>query len=521
MKRKVLVVILAVLLMISIANAAQAFIILNAPSWMDVPAAGEFDNIVTTIRSDAEFQRFTTGGFITIREQPTHALGRAIKIVRTGDVVRVIRGRVLSDGEFFYPHEAWFLVEHDGERGWMLGWFLTFWEFPTEEEAEFLKRNFVNAGIITEPRARELFPRWYAPITIGRPQPQPPQQRPMSDAEFLELSRRGTALEIIAAILAGANVNARDSMGRTALMLAAFYNPNGAEVIRALIENGADVNAVDNNSMWALIWAIGPDSVADAEAITALLSGGTDINAAGVYGVTALIAAATNPNPDMVYTLLVHGADVNARMVRGVTALSLAAAMNANPQVTCTLLSHGADVNVVDEYGMTPLIVAAGLNTDLRVLQVLLNNGANINARSNIGWTALMEAVHRNPRLDFAIALLESGAEIDARDNNGRTPLIESVRTPINPNFADFTKLLVERGADINARDNDGYTVLMEAARRPLFPALVKEIIQFLVERGADVKIRSNAGSMAVDIARNNITLRDSDVLRMLEELSR
>jgi len=43
----------------------------------------------------------------------------------------------------------------------------------------------------------------------------------LSDGAFLELARMGTAQEVEAAIRAGANVNARNRLGATALVMAA------------------------------------------------------------------------------------------------------------------------------------------------------------------------------------------------------------------------------------------------------------------------------------------------------------
>ena len=61
--------------------------------------------------------------------------------------------------------------------------------------------------------------------------------------------------EVVKVLLAGgADVNARDSEGRMALMLAAEKNSN-PEVVKVLLAGGADVCAVDkwgNNAVW---WA--------------------------------------------------------------------------------------------------------------------------------------------------------------------------------------------------------------------------------------------------------------------------
>jgi ankyrin repeat protein len=62
---------------------------------------------------------------------------------------------------------------------------------------------------------------------------------------FFGLCRTGSIEEIRAAIEAGADLNARQSNGETALY-SAVSNPN-PDVVSLLIEKGADVNARDRH----------------------------------------------------------------------------------------------------------------------------------------------------------------------------------------------------------------------------------------------------------------------------------
>jgi ankyrin repeat protein len=67
----------------------------------------------------------------------------------------------------------------------------------------------------------------------------------MSDEEFIDLCKNGSPAEVQSAIEDGADVNARDNNGWTPLMFAAWNNSN-ADVVETLIKNGADVNARHN-----------------------------------------------------------------------------------------------------------------------------------------------------------------------------------------------------------------------------------------------------------------------------------
>ncbi|KAJ5247039.1 hypothetical protein N7468_002022 [Penicillium chermesinum] len=92
----------------------------------------------------------------------------------------------------------------------------------------------------------------------------------------------------------GADVNSRSPHGRTPLMQAARYGLN--QVVRLLLENGADVHHADNDGLQALHW------------------------------VSRLKARSQNPTEmlDCIHALLDYGADVNAPTLNGSTPLSLA-----------------------------------------------------------------------------------------------------------------------------------------------------------------------------------------------------
>jgi ankyrin repeat protein len=78
---------------------------------------------------------------------------------------------------------------------------------------------------------------------------------------------------------------------------------------------------------------------------------GLDPNEANPEGVTPLMAAAANPNPEIIRYLLIEGADPNARNQAGYTPLILASVYNQNPMVIKALLGAGADPKIADESG--------------------------------------------------------------------------------------------------------------------------------------------------------------------------
>lgn len=145
--------------------------------------------------------------------------------------------------------------------------------------------------------------------------------------------------------------------------------------VKALLKDGADVNAAHGDGMSALHWAA---DRGDAELAEILLYAGASTSAQTRIGqYTPLHLAGKSGNTAVAQALLKGGADVNARSTNsGVTPLHLAAS-SGNPAVVNLLIDAAADINATEnEAGQTPLIFAAGLNRT-ETIKALLARGAD------------------------------------------------------------------------------------------------------------------------------------------------
>ena len=180
-------------------------------------------------------------------------------------------------------------------------------------------------------------------------------------------------------------------------------------------------------------------------------------------------------------------------------------------------IRDGANVNAVllhsGEGAITPLMAAAEFNTNPEVITALIDAGADVNARCGRGDTALIRAAHPDPNPEVTMALIEAGADVNVRCGRGWTMLM---LWAVNPEVAT---VLLEAGADVNARYKCGSTLLMLMATYARDDVHV-EIITFLLSVGADPKLRDNDGRMAIDRARENEALRDTDAFRKFYDLS-
>jgi serine/threonine-protein phosphatase 6 regulatory ankyrin repeat subunit B len=181
------------------------------------------------------------------------------------------------------------------------------------------------------------------------------------------------------------DINAQCDSGLTALYIATLWSED--DVVKALIEHGANVNVADDNGWTALRIAAHFGRLTTVQA----LLGAPEIN-------------------------------INAQDSEGSTALYIAA-LNGNYDVVKELINHGANVNLANNDRWTPLISATGKG-HLTTIQALLSvPGININAKNDGGLTALYIAA-LNDNYDVVKALIKQGADVDITDNHGQTPMM-------------------------------------------------------------------------------------------------
>ena len=274
--------------------------------------------------------------------------------------------------------------------------------------------------------------------------------------------------------------------------------------VRALLGEGADVNAVQPDGATALHWAAYRD---DLDTADLLIGAGADVDAANELGATALWLAAGNGSATMVGHLLDAGAQPNASLPEGETPI-MTASRTGNVDAVRLLLAAGADVNASEHSrGQTALMwaVAQGHQS---VVRALIAHGADVAARSITrprlmhadstnasqydqgvmwnrgGFTSLLFAA-RLGDLESARLLLDGGAGIDDPAPTGASPLVVAAHS----GQGAVAGLLLERGADPNTAAA-GYTALHAAILRG-----DRRLVEQLLERGADPGVRVERGT--------------------------
>ncbi|KAI2492082.1 hypothetical protein MHU86_22479 [Fragilaria crotonensis] len=253
------------------------------------------------------------------------------------------------------------------------------------------------------------------------------------DQELLWNANRGYVDKVIDLLQQGADVNAKDRDGNTALMVAClgFYS----DVVRVLLNH---------------------DKV--------------DVNAINVDGDTALILASFGPHLGIVQELLKHDkVDVNVQNREGNTALHCACLWAAcRPRVIAE--RYVGCVNATNDDGVTAFHRACE-NGRLEVVRELWKHeNLNVNANDNHGYTALMSASFGSKVNVVRELLQHDEVDVTLKNKSGCTALMQACKTCLwEENYVEVSRrdnlevvreLLKSAKVDVNSKDDDGATSL-------------------------------------------------------------
>jgi len=188
--------------------------------------------------------------------------------------------------------------------------------------------------------------------------------------QMIEAAGRGDLPAVEKLLGEGAEVQAKDGSGKTALNSAAYGNH--IEVFRRLLDAGANINEADNLPSSPLMTA----AVRGYVGIVRLaLAAGADVKSLNQYGGNALIPACHYGHVEVVRELLKTKIDVNHVNHLGWTALLETIILGnggaKHREIMELLLQHGAKVNLADHDGVTPLahVKRRGYSEMVQILQ--------------------------------------------------------------------------------------------------------------------------------------------------------
>ena len=343
-------------------------------------------------------------------------------------------------------------------------------------------------------------------------------------------------LRLAEALLAtGADPNARDGRGHTALHCAATLGREAA--LRVLIRHGASpaLSAPDGQTPLGLALAADRRELShwlewrhwqlpgralqsadlpsaamagDAEAVLRLLELGLPADGVDAQGCSALLRAAGGGHDVVVALLLERGANTALAARTGATPLSAAISMR-HVGVVDQLLRAGAEPDLALPGDVTPLMLAAALGQP-ELISRLLAHGADPEARDSQGLGSLHCAVlhafssrDRQRVLALVDTLLLAGIAPDEANALGQTPLLLLLGARAEPGtacdedvlLAALERLLAE-DVGLEAQDQRGFGALHLAAMHGL-----PRVVQRLLREGGNRQARDTLGRTPHDIA--------------------
>jgi ankyrin repeat protein len=297
-------------------------------------------------------------------------------------------------------------------------------------------------------------------------------------------------------------VNAKGPSGWTPIMYAALYGDGDA--VRLLLDKGANPNARNNQGGTALMYAIDNE-----EKTRLLLDHGADPNLHSGEGRTALqIATGRAGAYPIVKLLLDKGADAGGRPPDGRGALNSAIG-SRDPDLLQLLLNHGIDkkglpLGPVLVAGCTacfdvllPLAQAADLSGglqgavrmgDLRRIQTLLDRGAQ--PAGNLLQT--VAASRAAIPLDHIRSLIAAGADVNVKTSTGVT-LLDFANRNGNAALAEALTTAGVRGETrVPSQLLRKPSLSARAAVESVLPALQRADVAF-IERAGCVSCHNNS----------------------------
>jgi len=278
------------------------------------------------------------------------------------------------------------------------------------------------------------------------------------------------------------------------------------DVLKLLINEGGDVNAVSVNGFTPLIVAAAAGSV---DQVKLLLDAGAKVDQMHSEGVTALMYAAASGHLEVVKLLISKGADVHIRHSNGGTALmeTGASLSENNHEIIEYLISKGAAFDLLDNDGVTPLMSAASQGqckcVDILIKHLGKKKGTDVkvhvNLAANSGGTALMFAAGAG-KVDCVASLIKAGGDIHklvhaeasyldqlakqiaaGEEVEEHTDGINSLMIAAAGGHLPVVQQLLEAGSDVNVKDDDDKSALAAAVK-----ANHGEIAMLLIENGSD-----------------------------------
>ncbi|XP_076285606.1 uncharacterized protein LOC143211647 [Lasioglossum baleicum] len=293
------------------------------------------------------------------------------------------------------------------------------------------------------------------------------------------------------------------------ILITSIRNGN-LELVEDLLKNGADVNILEDNSLFrnsilhsAVYWR-------QVQMAKLLINYGANVNVKNCLGETPIVNAIYNRDTKMIELLLTNGADIKED-----PKILLAAVETGNLKIVEDILTDCADVNMLlfdctEFYTWAPPLHKAVKRKQVQMVELLINYGANVNVKNSQGETPIVNAI-KNRDTKMIELLLTNGADIkedpkvvctavscgnlklvkDLLKNGAHVNMLHGgldfihnlLHKAVDGKQVQMAKLLINYGANVNVKNSQGETPIVNAIKNRN-----TKLIELLLTNGADIK---------------------------------
>lgn len=284
------------------------------------------------------------------------------------------------------------------------------------------------------------------------------------------------------------NINQKDDFGRS--LLQNMIVSGNFPLARTLIDNGADLNNIDNRKRHVLYDAL---SYGDEDFLEYLLSKkGLELNELDEDGNSLMQHPQVEQNDELAKDILLAGCDSTLLNAKGESYLY-------------NTVLRGAEAN--------------------SIVDTALKCGANVNAKTLNGNTIMMELIIRASELKekqeyplrdsilkTVVKMIDYQGDINALDTNGESGLFNAVRI----RDIELVKFLLNHGINPNIQNPAGQTVL----EMLIYDGMgYSDMIRLLLAAGLDPKLKDKNGICAFEILINIILHNSGNLLIQEKEI--
>lgn len=273
--------------------------------------------------------------------------------------------------------------------------------------------------------------------------------RPSNYSTLLHFAAMNRVNESFNLILEDSNINVNAFIPRTKTTLLHVVSMEGThEMAKALLERGANVNAVDAFNFTPLHYACSNVKI--------------NFSISSMSTESSLDSSALLKDPKVVQLLLEHGSALEIETISQRETPLLLSCLSGYLEIFELLLQYGADFNATDRFGQNVLHKAVQ-SAYPGLIKIILDMGFDSNHKDSLGRSSIHEYYSSKGIPEVLDLLIKFGADINSRDYCENTPL----HTACTKDFVNSVlyKYFLKRNPDINALNKSEETPLSVAVQ--------------------------------------------------------